>query len=49
MSLTFLKKLNGNNNGHFKQYLKSLEGNKGPNISWYVSSGSDFRSPIFYN
>jgi hypothetical protein len=49
MSLTFLKKLNGNNNGHFKKYLNRLEGRKEPNISWYVSSGSDFRSPIFFN
>lgn len=49
MSLTFLKKLNGANNGHFKVLLDKFEQNNRINISWYTSSGSDFRNPIFLN
>lgn len=49
MSLQFLYKLNGSNNGHFKKYLDGLMQKDNPSISWYVSSGSDFRNPIFLN
>ena len=49
MSLQFLYNLNGTNNGHFKKYLDGFASKCNPSISWYVSSGSDFRNPIFLN
>ena len=49
MSLQFLHKLNGANNGHFKKFLDGFDEYANPSISWYVSAGTDFRNPIFLN
>lgn len=49
MSLQFLHKLNGANNGHFKKFLGRFEEHPYPSISWYVSAGTDFRNSIFLN
>mgnify|MGYP000450760440 CR=1 FL=1 len=48
MSVNFLKKINGNNNGHFSKFLKNYKTNiNEPNISWYCSAGEDFRNLIY--
>lgn len=48
MSVDFLRKLNGNNKGHFNKFLKVYKKNiKEPKISWYCSGGDDFRNLIF--
>jgi hypothetical protein len=46
MSMRFLECLNGNNNGYFKKWLNNFQ-NITPNISWYPSSGFDFRNLLY--
>ena len=48
MSLNFLKKLNGKNNGHFKRLIDSFtKKSVYPNISWNCNAKNDFRN-LFY-
>ena len=49
MSLKFLKNLNGNNTGHFAKYLSSIKSTDNLSISWYPSSGEDFRNIVILN
>jgi hypothetical protein len=49
MSLKFLKNLNGNNTGHFEKYLSSIKSIEDLSISWYPSSGEDFRNIVILN
>ena len=46
MSFKFLKNLNGNNTGHFAKYLSSIKSTDNLSISWYPSSGEDFRNIV---
>jgi len=45
MTRQLLTELNGNNNGAFKKFLDSFDGN--PRIAWYPSAGEDFRPLLF--
>lgn len=45
MSKTLLSRLNGENNGKFKEWLDAFEGE--PNIAWYPSAGQDFRDLLY--
>ena len=48
MSLNFLKKINGKNNGHFKGLIDSFAKKSAcPNISWNCNAKNDFRN-LFY-
>jgi hypothetical protein len=47
MSLSLLKKLNGNRSGNLKKFIDPFEGKKEPQICWYPSAGRDFR-PLLY-
>jgi hypothetical protein len=49
MSLQFLKNLNGSNSGHFAKLLSSLESKENLYLSWYPSSGEDFRNVVILN
>lgn len=49
MSLQFLKNLNGSNSGHFAKFLSSLESKENLFLSWYPSSGEDFRNVVNLN
>jgi hypothetical protein len=47
MSKLFLNRLNGQNNGIFKRYIRNLTSS--PRIAWYPSAGEDFRSLLYLN
>jgi hypothetical protein len=47
MSLSFLNKINGNNNGYFKSFINKFNDDGQPKICWYPSAYKDFK-PMLY-